>query len=187
MINEHEYTVVRLPSKMYDTIEKKVFSLYKELNITKAPIDPFDIAKRKGYIIKPFSHLDRSTYINFIQNNIDGISHYDPDAKTFVIYYDDTQGLQRVRFTIMHEIGHIEMGHKQESELARKIADYYAAYALAPSPLIDHYECEDYMDIVNKFDISQPCADICFQRYTNWLKYDGNLKKYEISLLDLFQ
>lgn len=72
MINEHEYTVVRLPSKMYDTIEKKVFSLYKELNITKAPIDPFDIAKRKGYIIKPFSNLDRSTYINFIQNNIDG-------------------------------------------------------------------------------------------------------------------
>ena len=48
MINEHDYTVVRLPSKMYNSIEKKVVSLYKELNITNAPIDPFDIAKRKG-------------------------------------------------------------------------------------------------------------------------------------------
>lgn len=187
MINEREYTEVRLPSKMYDTIEKKVFSLYKELNITKAPIDPFGIAKRKGYVIKPFSQLDRDTYIKFLQNNIDGISHYDNEAKTFVVYYDDTQGLQRVRFTIMHEIGHIEMGHKQESELARKIADYYSAYALAPSPLIDYYKCEDYVDIVDKFDVSPPCADFCFQRYTNGLKYGGNLKRYEIELLDLFQ
>lgn len=184
MINEHEYTEIRFPTILYNKIEEKVFLLYKELNLTKLPINPFDIAERRGYIIKSFSQLNKK---DFSLIKTDAISYYNPYIKKFVIYYDDKQDRRRVRFTIMHEIGHIEMGHRQESILARKVADYYAAYTLAPSPVIHYCKCEDYMDIVNKFDVSQTCADICFQRYNNWLKYGGDLKKYEIGLLDLFQ
>ena len=76
------------------------------------------------------------------------------------------------------------MGHKGESELARRIADYYAAYLLAPTPWIARAGCEDYEDVAKTFFISEPCAMRCFNRYENWqrIKY---AKSYEKNLMEL--
>ena len=187
MIDENEYTTVKLPSSLYDEIEQKVVSLYKEFGISSVPIDPFEIASRRGYIVKPFSSFDRAARLIFLKMDLDGTNYFDPDLQTFVICYDDRKGYERIRFTLMHEIGHIDMGHREESELARKVADYYAAYALAPSPIIDLMECEDYMDVSKAFNVSQICADICFQRFTNWERIPVELKPYEKALIGLFQ
>ena len=187
MITENEYLGIRLPACIYEKIEKAVVELYRELNLSRFPIDPFDIAERKGYIVKRYSDLPPVVREMLRDKERDGISHYDPEAKTFVIYYDDNKPYTRCRFTIMHEIGHITLGHREESNLARKMADCFAGYFLAPSPLIFISNCEDYMDIANKFNVSPECADICFQRFENWLHYGGeNFKDYEIALLRLF-
>lgn len=186
MSENEEYTTVRLPSKVYDRIETEVVKLYKKLKITKVPIDPFIIASQLGYIVKKYSSLPRKVQIELKTCEKEGLSHYDPDLGTFVIYYDDSISYTRVRFTLMHEIGHIILGHREESALARKMADYFSAYALAPSPLMGHYGCEDYMDIANRFCVSQECADICFQRFLNWTYYGGKMKSYETELLNLF-
>lgn len=187
MINENEYTTVKLPPLLYDKIEKKVVSLYKEFDISSVPMDPFEIARRRGYIVKPFSSFNKAARLIFLKMDLDGTNYFDPDLQTFVICYDDSNGYERIRFTLMHEIGHIDMEHREESELARKVADYYAAYALAPSPIIDLMECEDYMDVAKAFKVSQTCADICFQRFTNWKRIPIELKPYEKALLGLFQ
>lgn len=50
MISDCEYNNIKLPTKIYQKIEEKVSMLYVELNIDKMPIDPFDIANRRGYI-----------------------------------------------------------------------------------------------------------------------------------------
>lgn len=186
MSNQEEHVPVRLPSKVYDRIENEVVSLYKKLSITEVPIDPIKIAAQLRFIVKQFSILPYATQIELRNQEREGLSHYAPDFGTFIVYYDDSISYARRRFTLMHEIGHILLGHKEESELAKKMADYYAAYALAPSPLIGKYQCEDYMDIANKFDVSQECADICFQRFINWSQYGGSIKRYEIDLLNLF-
>ena len=187
MIDENECTAVKLPPSLYDSIEKKVVSLYKECGISSAPIDPFDIASRRGYIVKPFSSFNREAQSDFLKLDLDGANCYDPDRETFVICYDDSKGRERIRFTLMHEIGHIDMGHREESELARKAADYYAAYALAPSPIIGLKECEDCMDVARVFKVSQTCADICYQRFVNWKRIPAELKPYERALLGLFR
>lgn len=186
MSENEEYTTVRLPSKVYDRIEIKVVELYKRLRITRVPINPFIIASQLGFVVKKYSSLPRNVQIELKTREKEGLSHYDPELGTFVIYCDDSMSYTRVRFTLMHEIGHIILGHREESALARKMADYFSAYALAPSPLMRHYECEDYMDVANKFAVSQECADICFQRFTNWLYYGGKMKSYETELIDLF-
>lgn len=187
MIEENKYSTVKLPSRLYDEIEQKVVSLYQELSISSVPIDPFEIAKRRGYIVKPFSSFCRKSRFLFIKKDLDGINYYDPELGTFVICYDESKSFDRIRFTLMHEIGHIDMGHREESELARKMADFYAAYALAPSPLIAVTSCDDYMDVAKKFKVSQMCADICFQRFLNWEKVSFELKPYEKALVRLFQ
>ena len=187
MSDNEEYTSVRLQSKVYDRIEKEVVALYKKLHINEIPIKPFKIASQLGFVVKEYSSLSRKVLIELKTKEQEGVSHYDPELGTFVIYYDDTITYSRIRFTIMHEIGHILLGHREESVLAKRMADYFAAYSLAPSPLMDLFNCEDYIDVSDKFDVSPECADNCFDRFTNWTYYGGKIKPYEVELLDLFQ
>lgn len=121
-------------------------------------------------------------------NEYDAVNYFDERINRYVIFYDDLPSLQRQRFSIMHEIGHILLGHKQESDLARIQANYFAAYALAPSPLIYLYEVEDFIELSQVFNISQECAMLCATRYNNWLHYGGKkFLSYEEELIQLFE
>lgn len=123
---------------------------------------------------------------NFLrEKEDDGTSYIDPEIKKQVICFDDSQPICRQRFTIMHEIGHIDLGHKHGSQLAKTIANHYAGYALAPFPLIKKFNCEDFGDITSVFYVSDECAYWRFNSYQNWLKYQIK-KKYEKDLLSLF-
>ena len=177
---------MKLSSVEYEKIEIRVVKLYIDLNLTRIPINPFEVAKRLGYIVKRYSDMPNDTRRELKMYAEDGCSFFNPDLGTWVIFYDDCMPHVRIRFTIMHEIGHILLEHRHESELARKMADYFAAYALVPSPLMGYSKCEDFTEVADRFDVSTDCAYICFQRFMNWRMYGGNIKQYEIDLLDLF-
>ena len=173
-----------LPPKLYNKIEENVTNLFLQLNIHSYPVDPMKIAIRLGYELIPFSKMNREAKRILVPKDADGISHYNPETKTFVIYYRPDGMKERLRFTIGHEIGHIRMGHRCESELARRIADYYAAYLLAPTPWIGQAGCDDYTDVANAFFVSEPCAMRCFTRYENWCSIPFT-KSYEKTLISL--
>ena len=42
------------------------------------------------------------------------------------IYYNDKKDAGRIRFTILHEIGHFVLGHLQQSDLAESEANFFA-------------------------------------------------------------
>lgn len=103
------------------------------------------------------------------------------------IYYDDSMYERRIRFTIMHEIGHIILEHTEHSDLAESEADFFARYALAPPPLIHKYKPEDYYELANIFQVSLECAMYAMRAYHMWLRYGpSDYLDYEIVLLDLF-
>ncbi len=183
---DNSCTYVRMPSRIFQNIEEKVVSIYKKLNIKHCPVNPFAIADAMGFSLVPYSKLRYDIASSLKQKGINGASFYNAVLNKSFIYYNDICVGEFQRFTIMHEIGHILSGHKEESELARKMANYFAAYALAPSPLIDYYECEDYMALVDVFAVSPQCASLCFDRYLRWKEYGGKIKQYEKELLDLF-
>lgn len=189
MIDTARTSAIKIPSWKYDEIEKKVVDLCVEQGVHKLPIDPFIIIKNRGYILIPFSKFSNSDcQEGVLDDDNDAFSFYSPERKTYIIVYNDSKPLNRIRFTLMHEVGHIDLGHKCESELARKMADYYAGYALAPSPLIDIYSSWEIVDIISTFWVSRECANVCSCRYLNWLNYGGQqLKGYEIRLINLFQ
>ena len=86
----------------------------------------------------------------------------------------------------MHEIGHYVLGHKEPSALAEKMADYFAGYALAPTPIIATKHCYSVTDIENAFRVSKMCAEVCYSRWLNWEKYCKQAKDYEVELLKQF-
>lgn len=186
MIDKDEIFIPKIPHGKYADIEEKVAQLYKEQNICTLPIDPFGIIKNRGYQLIPFSRLDNAG--RRACNDNDAISFFDYRSGNTTIVYNENTSRRRVRFTLMHEIGHIDLGHKCESELARRMADYYAGYALAPSPLISKFAGNNVKKISSIFDISHECAKICGARCQNWVMYGGDfLKPYEIDILNRFQ
>lgn len=70
-MTESEFVPVRLPSRVYDNIEKSVVILFRELKITKIMIDPFDIARRKGYILRQYSTLPRDLQIMLREKDLE--------------------------------------------------------------------------------------------------------------------
>lgn len=179
---------IKLPKALYDRIENDVVNLYIELGLT-VPIKPEEIAKRLGFIVRKMSEIkdkEKQLLLRFDKdgNQRDGYSFYDPLISTYIIWVNDVDSFndERDDFTIMHEIGHIRRGHKEESDLANRIANYYAAYSLVPSPLFTLLNCKDEWDIVNTFGVSEKCAVLCFERCRNWKRVNGFIKPYEKKL-----
>lgn len=185
MIDTESYGAVELTGKTYDRIESTVIDLYEELGVKEFPINPFEIAKRKGYVLIPYSQLDEEVLKTLLPNNDNGWSGRTKNGE-YRIFYNDTHCKERQKFTIMHEIGHIVLGHRENSIYAEKCANYFATYALAPSPMIGRTGCEDFVDISNRFGISYESAIWAFDRYTRWATVSCGLKPYEIKLRRLF-
>lgn len=53
-----------------------------------------------------------------------------------VLYYERHKGSRRLLWTLMHEIGHIYMGHTNDTEIEEVEAHWFASEFLMPIPLI---------------------------------------------------
>ena len=184
---QKDEVLMKIPAWKYTEVEVLVAKLYKELQIKSLPIDPFEIIKKRGYELIPFSKMGEKFSLEFFNGDNDAFSFYDPQNNRFIIVYDDDKPLLRLRFTLMHEVGHIELGHKCESELARKLADYFAGYSLAPTPLMNHFQCNSIESVMSKFQVSRPCAEVRIDRYFKWLLYrETPSRNHEEEILKLF-
>jgi hypothetical protein len=183
---------ITIPKALYDLIERDVVDLYTELGLS-VPIEPAEVAERLGCDVKRLSDLRSSVDdLDALRLEPDGsinegFSFRDPNSGRYIIVVNDIdiRTIERQEFTIMHEIGHIRMGHKHDSPLAEAIANYYAGYTLVPSPLYKIHECSDVLDIAIKFGVSMECAGVCFKRIQNWINICG-YKDYEIRLLEYY-
>ena len=188
MIDTQHISQFRISYSKYEEIERKVVDLYVEQDIRTIPIDPFEIIKKRNYKIIPFSTLSDTVHEIIGDVNNDAFSFFDIQSNNYVIVYNDDRPLLRLRFTLMHEIGHIDLNHRSESDLAKRMADYYAGYALAPTPLIYQFTMRDSDDVSQTFWVSKSCAKVRYDRFMNWLMYsDGEFRDYENTLLSLFQ
>ena len=160
---DNDRTIITLPDWRIKIIEEKVVELFKELNINQLPYDVFDIAVSKGYRID--GNINNYVDIPLFERQ-DGISCRNI-KKEYSIIYDGNTMKQRIRFTIMHEIGHIVLGHRHSSQLAEKEANYFAAYALAPKPLIKKYNINNESVLSKFFDVSYSCSEVILSNINN--------------------
>lgn len=180
-----------LESAQYDEIEKEVIELYKIVKIDRFPIDCFDLCKQLGIEVVPYSSKSKKALNQIGDASKDGFSalfQYSDGSLKWKIYYNDSIPKERIKFTIMHEMGHIRLDHTEHSELAEAEANYFAKYSLAPPPLIHQLHIEDYVDLAYKFGISLTCAYYAMQSYAKWLKYGpSEYQTHELVLIELFK
>ena len=178
----------------YNFIADKIRSVYVECEIRSFPIDCFQILQHYNFRIYTYAQLQEAN-----QRLYEVCRKYSDDAFRYqnIICYNQRAHKKRIRFSLMHELGHYILEHKNESVKNEQEADYFASYMLAPHIAIRKSGCTTADDIHDQFDVSYAMANRilsdfqckrafgwkeCDQAISDWL-YPPGQKKSIISLV----
>lgn len=183
-------TRFRLTYQRYEEIKKVVIAKLQEWGIDRLPFDCFLLCEKLGIVLKKYYDQDSITLQNLLARSEDAfcfVAVNDEGYSYFTIVYNDHKPKHRIRFSIMHEIGHIVLDHSEHSTLAETEANFFAQYMLVPIPILQYHQPLSSPKISSLYNISEECANNILIQYRNW-KEKGcpELFPYEASLLRYF-
>jgi ribosomal protein S14 len=134
-----------------------IVSVYQQCEVLSFPIDCKDILIRYGYEIRKYSELS--------ERKLKACMVLSEDATTIdgTVYYNDSKSKGRIRFSLMHELGHIILDTDIEKD-----ADTFSSNILAPRMAIHYSKCKNAEDVVRNFDLSRQAAKVAFDDYLGW-------------------
>lgn len=176
----------KLTDQRYEEIKRIIVDVFKRYGISSVPIDPFDLARRMGITVIAYSSFSNSKRDLLLRNSEDGFFLQKTNG-THVIYYNDEKRRARINNTIMHEIGHIVLGHTEESNLAEAEVNFFAKYALVPPVLVEKLGLSYFDEIEDTFQVSLTAACNALSYYIKWVRYGPReYTDYELELIDMF-
>lgn len=147
----------------YLKINYLILNIYKEHKIKSFPIDCFDLLELYGFTCKSYSSQPNKKRAKcFLVSN---------DAFTIknTVFYNDEMLNGRIRFTLMHELGHYILGHEEPLTIQHeKQADLFASHILAPRMAIHYAQCKNLNDVSKVFGMTFEASDYAFQDYRRW-------------------
>lgn len=152
MINiKEESDTFRAFAPRIDRAVRYACSVCNNLQISRLPVDPFEVAQKAGITVIPYSAMMANP--GWFPEDLPGRMRMSPvltlDYPTFcIIFRDDTADPDRLRFPLCHELGHLFMNHYRDypeqmepGQMARSCleseADAFARNLLAPVPIVD--------------------------------------------------
>ena len=147
-----------------EKIIEMVAMVYRECDIIDVPIDCCAIIEALGYDLVPYSCLSRSKRL--------ACRRISEDAFTTggTIYYNDTEAFYtRVRFSLMHELGHLLLQHSDSDTLREQEADTFASWMLAPRVDLELCQKIEVSEVAGRYDISLTAARYIVNTYDVWL------------------
>ena len=204
----------RIPnSPRFAYAKQKARNLLIELNITSFPVDPFKIidAYKDTILCFPWSELKAAQGVSdpfhLHQKKIDARVIWSPKANKFVLVYDDKQNNPlRLRWTIMHELGHCFFGHlvdfpeteikaNDDSSHSEKYgileveAHWFAAEVLCPTDIFQQFTANGKPTISPEY-LSRLClisGEAARKRFDYFFNGKTPLQKDSILLRNFYQ
>ena len=164
----------------YDKIVTATIDVFRKCDIHSFPINCEDLLKHYGYRIFSYKELrDRNPELYNLSLG------YSEDAfragASKIVAYNHNRPHGRIRFSLMHELGHHVLDHTGASDQNEKEANAFASYILAPRMAIHYSRCKNANDVARLFDMSFEAADNAFIDYRRWHR---NVVIYKMSAVD---
>ncbi|QHQ61358.1 ImmA/IrrE family metallo-endopeptidase [Anaerocolumna sedimenticola] len=142
----------------YDKIKYAIYLIYEKYAINRLPFDCIGLLETMGFSCKKYSHLSESKY--------EACLRLSEDACTLgnEIFYNDKKSKRRIRFSLMHELGHLALDSQDEAE-----ANNFASTILAPSMAVYYSKLSNIREISNIFNISLECAKYAYETCEKWV------------------
>lgn len=151
----------------YHDILVKILDVYKDCGIQSFPIDCYSILRHYGYRIFTYQNIRdiNERLYEYCRNYSEDAFRYGANR---IIAYDETKSPFRVRFSIMHELGHIMLEHSKECSYNEHQANFFASNILAPRMAIHFAGCRNADDVSSLFQISREAGSYAYQNYILW-------------------
>nr|MBO2495052.1 hypothetical protein [Clostridia bacterium] len=163
----------------YDYIRSKVDEFIVEFGLNKLPVDPFDIIKKKKWTLRTYdfyAQMHKVSVRDVIEayGSEDGFTIF-TNGLYSIAYNNRTRSVGRIRFTLMHEIGHIYLKHleefkqttlkrgglsTEEYEILEKEAHIFASEVLSPYQVLIPLRWINYKLIQKYCGLSTKAAQI---------------------------
>ena len=171
--------------------------MFEECGITTYPINPFEIAAKLKYVLRRYSELDPDELYEAYDISNDSFSKVEFSEERqryeYVIYYNDIgRSPKRIRWSLLHEVGHCYMGHHDHPDdslynIEEAEANLFAKNAIAPPPLIHALELKDGYEVARVFVTTDDAGLNCYCYYQKWLQFGPlDYTEFEKRLLRLF-
>lgn len=150
---------------MNEIINEKIYDIYKICEIKQFPIDCFRIIETLEIPLIKYSSVNEARRKNYHMVSDDSFKFRGR------IYYNDlSPHIMRQRFSLMHELGHITLGHSGNSQQNEDEADRFSSYILAPRIAIHKMNCQNAQQIHDTFHISYRAANRVLADYYHWFR-----------------
>lgn len=150
-----------------NSILKATIQVFQECKVKSFPIDCFKILNHYKYRIFTYNELKKRNSMLY-----EMCIGYSEDAfcekSTQIIAYNDEKPISRIRFSLMHELGHHVLAHTGESIQNEYEANTFASYILAPRMAIHYSGCKNADDVSKIFHISHEAANHAFDDFRRW-------------------
>ena len=164
----------------YNRIIASTIEVFQKCDVHSFPIDCGDLLKHYGYRLFSYKELrDKSPELYSLS------LEYSEDAfragTSKIVAYNSDRPHGRIRFSLMHELGHHILGHTGASDHNEKEANAFASHILAPRMAIHYSRCRRPEDVARLFDMSFEAADNAFRDYHRWYQ---DVIAYKMSTVD---
>lgn len=139
-----------------------ILAVYKECKATTFPIDCVSILQHYGFRVLNYSELKE---INVELYTI--CQSCTEDAFTYekIIAYNEKKPPERIRFSLMHELGHFIMSLPSTDKSFEDLADYFASNILVPRATIWHMRSDSVRNICRTYGVSCMAANRIYKDY----------------------
>lgn len=134
-----------------------IICIYKKYNILTFPINCLELAEKCGYKIIKYSDLTETKRSACLSLSKDAC------IVEKILHYEDRNIVERIRFSIAHELGHVFLNSEIEED-----ADNFASHFLAPRIIIHKYRCEAADQIHDIFGLSYDASNRALMDYRKW-------------------
>lgn len=179
-----------LPAWRYDELENIVVDLLERIPLTHFPISGFELAQRLNIEVIPYSIYEEKTRTAMRACSKDAFNIRTSTGELPIIFYDDTKPYERINFSLLHEISHIILDHREHSPLAEAEANFATGYIVAPPVWINSIYPITSQELAQCCSISEEAARYRLIRYKKWhtyyVKHNYKLKNHEWRLQNIF-
>ena len=159
----------------------EILEVYKKCDIRTFPIDCEKIIECHNYRIRSYAEvLSQLPEACQLAKAFSDDSFADKENR--LILYNNKVSKYRVRFSQMHELGHIVLGHIGKCQEYEDEADIFASNILAPRVAIKYYDCKTADDIHDIFCMSYAASNRAIMDYNKWKLEDISDEDYELNL-----
>ena len=177
-----------LGSSKYEELNREVADLMEAYGVDEYPLDVFSLAGRMGIVLRSYSSVPRVRRSLFqdISKDAFTIAPGDYEVDTTFICYDQDANKGRLKQSIAHEIAHIWLEHPSDEEPYETEAEYFAAYLLAPIPVIIKLRLNSVLEVQECFGVSYEAARIALKRANKRCRCGKSGFEYEYEIIGMY-